>query len=260
MSDFAATFNLDPAGYAAGRPGYPAVIFDVLRERCGLGPRSSVTEIGPGTGQATAELLRRGATVHAIEPGAALAEHLVATHGGEALTVSVSPFEEADVAEGTADLVVAATSFHWVDTAIGMGKVLSALRPGGWIALWWNLWYDPDGQDAFSRALDPIFEEFGNRESPVYVDQNQEEHWLPLMRPAGFEDVTAERFPWEVEQRSDDLVALFSTFSGMRIRPAAEQAEMLERIRAVADEQFGGSVCRTYQTVLYTGRKPLRPG
>ena len=76
-----------------------------------------------------------------------------------------------------------------------MEKVLSALRPGGWIALWWNLWYDPNGPDAFSQALDPMFEEFGDRQSPAHVDQNQEDHWLPLMRPAGFEDVTAERFP-----------------------------------------------------------------
>ena len=256
MSEFAATFNLDPAGYATGRPGYPPVVFDVLQEQCGLGPGASVIEIGPGTGQATAELLRRGATVHAIEPGAALAEHLVAAHGGEALTVSVSSFEEAELADGATDLIVAATSFHWVDTTIGMEKALSALRPGGWIALWWNLWYDPSGPDAFSRALDPMFEEFGDRQSPAHVDQNQEEHWLPLMRPAGFEDVTSERFPWEVEQRSDDLVALFSTFSGMRIRPAEEQTQMLERIRAVADEQFGGKVRRTYQTALYTGRKP----
>jgi SAM-dependent methyltransferase len=256
VSEFAASFDLDAAGYASGRPGYPPVLFDVLVERCGLGRGSSVVEIGPGTGQATAELLRHGATVHAIEPGAALAEHLVAALGGDALTVAVSSFEEADLAEGAADIVVAATSFHWVDTAIGMGKVRSALRPGGWVALWWNLWYDPDGPDAFAQALDPIFEELGDRQSPAHVDQNQEEHWLPLMRPAGFDDVTAERFPWTVEQTSDELVALFGTFSGMRIRPAAEQAQVLERIRAVADEQFGGIVQRTYQTVLYTGRKP----
>ena len=164
------------------------------------------------------------------------------------------------MAEGTADLVFAATSFHWVDTEIGMKKVRWALRPGGWIALWWNLWYDPAGPDAFSQALDPVFAEFGNRESPAHVDQNQEEHWLPLMRPAGFEDVTAERFAWSVDQRSDDIVALFSTFSGIRVRPPAEQTQVLERIRAVADEQFDGSVRRTYQTALYTGRKPLTPG
>ncbi len=146
---------------------------------------ASVIEIGPGTGQATAELLRRGARVHAIEPGAALAEHLVAAHGGDALTVTVSSFEEAELPEGAADLVVAATSFHWVDTEIGMDKVLSALRPGGWVALWWNLWYDPDGQDAFSLALDPDLRRVRRRESPAYVDQRQEEHWLPLMRAGG---------------------------------------------------------------------------
>lgn len=256
MTEFAETFERDPEGYAAGRPGYPAEVFAVLVERCGLGEGTGVIEIGPGTGQATTELLRRGAHVHAVEPGPELARYLVAQHVGEPLEVTVSAFEDAVLPAAAADIVVAATSFHWVDTEIGMEKVLAALRPGGWIALWWNLWYDPAGPDAFSRALDPIFEEFGNRESPAHVDQNQEEHWLPLMRPAGFDDVTAERFAWEVEQQSDDLVALFSTFSGIRIRPAAEQAQVLQRIRAVADEQFGGSVRRTYQTALYTGRKP----
>ena len=209
-------------------------------------------EIGPGTGQATGKLLRRGARVHAIEPGVALAEHLVAAHGGERASCTVSSFEEAELAEGAADLVVAATSFHWIDTDGRDGEgAVGVCAPGGWVALWWNLWYDPIGPDAFSQAHDPMFEEFGDRQSPAHVDQNQEEHWLPLMRPAGFEDVTAERFPWEVEQSSDDLAALFSTFSGMRVRPSAEQAQMLERIRGVADEQFGGRVRRTYQTALY---------
>ena len=256
MSEFAATFDKDAAGYAAGRPGYSQEIFAALEERCGLGEGTRVIEIGPGTGQATGELLRRGAHVHAVEPGPALARHLLTEYPGERLEVTVSSFEDSVLPEGGADLVVAATSFHWVEPEIGAPKALSVLRPGGAVAIWWNLFYDPRGPDEFSRALDPIFEEFGNRESPAHVDQNQEEHWLPLMRPAGFDDVTAERFAWEVEQQSDDLVALFSTFSGIRIRPAAEQAQVLQRIRAVADEQFGGSVRRTYQTALYTGRKP----
>ena len=229
MTEFAETFERDPEGYATGRPGYPAEVFAVLVERCGLGEGTGVIEIGPGTGQATSELLRRGAHVHAVEPGPGLARYLLSQHVDEPLEVTVSAFEDAVLPAAAADIVVAATSFHWVDTEIGMEKVLAALRPGGWIALWWNLWYDPAGPDAFSRALDPIFEEFGNRESPAHVDQNQEEHWLPLMRPAGFDDVTAERFVWDVEQQSDDLVALFSTFSGIRVRPAAEQAQVLER-------------------------------
>ena len=41
-------------------------------------------------------------------------------------------------------------------------------------------------------------------------------YWVPLLREAGFDEVAAERFPWEVEQTTEDIVALFSTFSNMR--------------------------------------------
>jgi SAM-dependent methyltransferase len=194
--------------------------------------------------------------VHAVEPGPRLARHLLAQHVGEPLEVAVSSFEAVVLPDAAADLVVAATSFHWVEPAIGVPKVIAALRPGGWAAIWWNLFYDPLGPDEFSRALDPIFEEFGDVESPAFVDARQEEHWLPLLREAGLEDVTAERFPWGIEQTTEDIVALFSTFSNMRMRPLAERTQVLARIGAVADDRFGGRVRRTYQAVLYTGRKP----
>ena len=256
MSEFAATFDKDPVGYAAGRPGYPTEIFSALEERCGLGEGTAVVEIGPGTGQATAELLRRGAHVHAVEPGPGLARHLLAQHVGEPLEVTVSPFEDVVLPDDAADLVVAATSFHWVEPEIGAPKALSVLRPGGSIAIWWNLFYDPGGPDEFSRALDPIFEEFGDVESPAFVDTRQEEYWIPVLREAGFDEVVAERFPWTVDQTTEDIVSLFSTFSNMRLRPDSERKQVLARIGGVADDQFGGRVRRTYQAVLYAGRRP----
>ena len=51
---------------------------------------------------------------------------------------------------------------------------------------------------------------------------------------------------------------MFSTFSNMRLRPDAERKQVLARIGGVADDQFGGRVRRTYQAVLYTGRKAER--
>ena len=128
VSDFAATFDLDAAGYAGGRPGYPAVLFDVLERRCGLGR-------GPVGGRDRARhRTGDGRAAAAWRPGACGRTGRCARraprggHGGGTLIVTVSSFEEADMAEGTADLVVAATSFHWVDTEIGMKKVRRALR------------------------------------------------------------------------------------------------------------------------------------
>ena len=120
-----AIFHKDAAGYAAGRPGYSQEIFAALEERCGLGEGTRVIEIGPGTGQATGELLRRGAHVHAVEPGPALARHLLTEYPGERLEVTVSSFEDSVLPEAGADLVVAATSFHWVEPEIGAPKALS---------------------------------------------------------------------------------------------------------------------------------------
>jgi len=50
----------------------PSLIRD-LGQLAGIGPDSRVVEIGPGTGQATAALTALGASVTAVELGAALA-------------------------------------------------------------------------------------------------------------------------------------------------------------------------------------------
>ena len=174
---------------------------------------------GPGDGRAVTSWRPRAR----CRAGPALAQHLLGEYPGERLEVTVSSFEDSVLPEAGADLVVAATSFHWVEPEIGAPKALSVLRPGGSIAIWWNLFYDPRGPDEFSRALDPIFEEFGDVESPAFVDTRQEEYWIPVLQEAGFEEVVAERFPWTVDQTTEDIVSLFSTFSNMRLRPDAER-------------------------------------
>lgn len=92
--------------YQEGRPGYPAAVFRLLRQRCGLGSGSQVLEIGPGSGQATLPMLRLGAQVTAVEPGAGLADRLVEQAGSADLTVIISSFEDAEVPDHRFDLVV----------------------------------------------------------------------------------------------------------------------------------------------------------
>ena len=70
------SFDEDPDNYQAARPDYPARVYAVLADRCGLRPGVRVLEIGPGTGQVTRRLAAEGASVVAVELGPALAARL----------------------------------------------------------------------------------------------------------------------------------------------------------------------------------------
>jgi hypothetical protein len=63
--DIGLSFNEAAEIYDEVRPSYPVELFDALFEA--LPPQPEIVEVGPGTGQATKDLLARGATVHAIE-------------------------------------------------------------------------------------------------------------------------------------------------------------------------------------------------
>ena len=66
-------FDEVAAIYDRARPGYPDALFDDVMQIATLGPASRVLEIGPGTGQATRSLAKRGLSIVSLEPGATLA-------------------------------------------------------------------------------------------------------------------------------------------------------------------------------------------
>jgi SAM-dependent methyltransferase len=108
-------FGGDSAGYHAARPAYPDWVFAILCERCALAPDAVTFEIGAGTGTATRRLLDLGANpLVAVEPDRRLAAFLRKTIRDEALTVILSPFEDAMLPEASFDLGVSATAFHWL--------------------------------------------------------------------------------------------------------------------------------------------------
>jgi SAM-dependent methyltransferase len=111
---------------------YPEALFDDLASLCALGRGSRVLEIGCGTGQATVPLARRGYAVCAVELGARLAEVARARLAAfPAVEVVTAAFEEWPLPAGTFDVVLAATSFHWLDPEVRLVKAGRALRPGG---------------------------------------------------------------------------------------------------------------------------------
>jgi SAM-dependent methyltransferase len=248
-------FGRDPAAYERGRPGHPERVYQVLRERCGLRPGTSVLEIGPGTGQATRRLLELGADpLVAVEPDPALAEFLVSAIDRRP-QVLAAPLEEADVPTAAFDLAVAASSFHWVDAERGLATILRALRPGGWWAMWWTHFGDKARPDPFRDAIDPVVGALAASPGARGFARDVESG-LTALADAGFESCEHEFVRWSHVWDADGIRALFATFSPIARLDAPERDAILDEVARVAADEFGGRVEKPVLTSLYTARRP----
>jgi SAM-dependent methyltransferase len=200
--------------------------------------------------------------VVAVEPDAGMADFLTSTLGGPGLTVLGEIFEQAALPAAAFDLAVAATSFHWVDQAAGLPKLGRILRPGGWVALWWTIFNDPDRPDPFRDATasllgydDPADQ---RRRSSFQLDTAQRSR--DLERLGGFEDVRSQLIRSQVRFTSAQIPDFYGSQIDIRRRPPAERRSLLDSIQAIAERDFGGEITRSFVTALYTGRRPAGAG
>jgi SAM-dependent methyltransferase len=259
-------FSSDVAAYDSGRPGYPDRVYELLQEVCGLGPSSEVLEIGPGTGQATGRLLDHGATVTAVELGLELAARLQAKHGARNVSVRVGAFEDVLFEPQSFDLIVAATSFHWIPAEFGLRRCADLLRPGGWLALWWAFFGDPDRPDPFRDALNPIFEELAPslletfpgaafQAGPRPYALDAEDRIAEIAATGRFGNVRYEVISWTGCHTPAELRSMFASFSPCLALPPADRTVVLDALELLATNTFRGVVERPYLTPVYLAQR-----
>jgi SAM-dependent methyltransferase len=252
-------FGLDPAGYDAARPGHAEQVYEILRERCGLRTGTHVLEIGPGTGQVTRRLLEVGAQVVAVEPDAQLAEFLGERLGDQVELVE-NTLEAAELDAHAFDLAVAASSFHWVDEEAGLVSLRAALRPGGWIAIWWTSFGDETRPDPFRDAVDPLFEDVPHSPSAGLEGRpsfgRDAERRLASLTAAGFRRPAHDEFRWSHTWDSSGIRGLYSTFSPVIALEPDRRARLLDAVERIVRTEFGNRVERPLVTSLYTAENP----
>lgn len=128
------------ANYVKFRPGYPDAVLDLLKRITGLSADSIVADIGSGTGISSEFLLRSGCTLYAVEPNremrTAAEQHLA----GHPRFHSVDGSAKATtLADHSVDLICAAQAFHWFQGEETSAEFKRILKPGGWVALIWNV-------------------------------------------------------------------------------------------------------------------------
>lgn len=243
--------------YAAARPGYPDAAFNVIAER--VPPPARVLEIGPGPGTATVPLAERGYQVVAVELG-----ETMATAARQRLRrypnvrIVRADFEEWSSREQF-DLVLAASSWHWIDPAGSYGAAHRALRPGGWLAMIAN--HPRQGRRGTRmRAFWDLTDELYRRHAPAILERGM---WSPrrmpytaasLRRSGLFGAVQRLTWRWRRDFTADEYLALLGTYSDHLALPAAQRTALLAAIRSTIETQFGGVVRREYWTHLHLGR------
>jgi SAM-dependent methyltransferase len=256
-------FNEVPELYDRVRPTYPDELFADLVGITGMHARSSVLEVGCGTGQATRSLAALGCSVTAVEPGAgmaALARERLASFPN--VEVETSSFEEWDARGRRFDVLVAASSWHWVDPSIGWRRAHDVLRPGGWIALLGHVVVRRPGEPEVYAETADLHERFapGNPDwgHPPLEDEVRatEEGWGPPNDPGGLFGPTSVRwYPTVQWFDGDGFADLLRSASLYRRLDPATREPLLDAIAERIRTQMGDRASRRYLSVLRVGRR-----
>ncbi|MEZ6031323.1 MAG: class I SAM-dependent methyltransferase [Hyphomonadaceae bacterium] len=256
----ATRFGEDAAQYDFARPPYPADLFDWLKARCSLGPESDCFEIGAGTGLATLPVLATPVrTLLAIEPDQRLADRLRDKAAADPrLTIEIARFESASLPAGLFDFGFAAMSLHWLARMKALARVRDALKPGGWFAMWWNVYHNAAEPDAFGRATAHLFagvEQDPNATSSHGAFALDAASRLGELRAAGFVEIEHRLFRQEIVFTPERVAALYATFSRVRMAPPDVRQRLHVECERIAREQFGGEVRRPVTCSAFVGRK-----
>ncbi|MFJ6852864.1 class I SAM-dependent methyltransferase [Streptomyces sp. NPDC091271] len=236
MSGRALSFGAMAEAYERFRPGYSAELFDRVTAYAEQPVRTAL-EIGAGTGKATRLFARRGVTVTATEPDAAMLAEL-SKHVPASVRTVRAAFEDLRPGERYG-LVYAAAALHWTSPEGRWTRVASLLEPGAVFASFGGPIQpaDPAVEEAVRAARAPFLESDGVP-SPDGTPAGHAMQWpgTELQRSEWFTDVQQSVIERRLTMSAVDYVGQLSTVSAYLVLPASEQRQVFGRIMRVLPE------------------------
>lgn len=255
-------FGGNPNNYDTIRPPYPAQVYDFLQTTGALRRTVATLELGAGNGLATRKLLALGADpLTVLEPDAGFARLLTSLASTASAQVQViqASFEDAQLPSHSYDLVAAATSFHWFRPSVRMVKAADVLKPGGYLALWWNVFGDTEREDLFHEATVGILGALSRSPSdpkdaiPFALDTAARRS--EIVSSGAFDEPSYEVHRWVLWLNTQQVGALYATFSSISRLPAEQRSTILEQLMEIAEREFDGKVARNMVTPIYVARR-----
>ena len=215
--------------YEASRPSYPPAAVEFLL--AGLPPSPlDVVDVGAGTGKMTDVLVTLGHNVIAVEPDARMLNTL--TTRLPTVRGYVATGESLPLPKSSADALVVAQAFHWMDPDVALTEFARVVRPGGVVGLVWNI---RDDRVGWVRRLSEHLSNYGGTVERHEAPENLPSH--RCFRPV-------ERFEIEFQQQLnvEGLVALVSSRSYVLALSPEGRSTMLDWVRnfAATDPELAG--------------------
>ncbi|MGP3536228.1 class I SAM-dependent methyltransferase [Microbacterium sp. RD1] len=217
------SFGAAASTYEAGRPDYPVAAVEWMLAPARLGDHAlRVADVGAGTGKLTRVVRDLGAQVVAIDPDAAMLRTLrenvvgVPTYRGTAEAV---PLPDAGM-----DAVVFGQAWHWVKIEAACAEAGRVLRPGGVLALVWNI---RDDREDWVARLTAVMH--GSHAEEMLAGDG------PAVAPP-FAGLEAATWAWSRPMTRDDLFALARSRSYVLRAEPAERARIERDLASLCDD------------------------
>ena len=212
----AASFDLAAEVYERARPEYPSEAVDWLIPA----GATTVLDLGAGTGKLTRALVARELDVVAVDPSPKMLAQLTASLPG--VLVHEGTAEDIPLADASVDAVLVAQAWHWVDQDVALPSVARVLKPGGRLALVWNL---RDERVDWVRAL-TVAMHAANAEEFLATDG---------IRHDGFGEVETAVFEWSRDFTRPELLELLRSRSYYITAEQAEQRSLEAAVNELLD-------------------------
>jgi ubiquinone/menaquinone biosynthesis C-methylase UbiE len=217
------SFGAAAEAYDRARPSYPVeAVTDALGP-----PPLHILDLGAGTGKLTRVVAAAGYQVVAVDPDAGMLE--VLGRAAPQVERRQGSAEAIPADDDSFEAIVAGQAFHWFDVETAGPEMVRVLRPGGLVALLWNI--RAAGEHDWIAAYDELVQMVHHA-----ADDDEPPHLGPLF--------TAPQARWyEHAQRItvDDLVALAESRSYVITAQPAERDRILTGVRDLGERTLAAS-------------------
>ncbi|WP_439862401.1 class I SAM-dependent methyltransferase [Pseudomonas antarctica] len=219
-------FSTQAVTYAQGRPDYPRQLTGWLADTLHINARSTVIDLGAGTGKFTRMLSTLAPTLIAVEPLEAMGAQLRKLLPDVRLLNGTAESIPLDAA--SADALVCAQAFHWFSTEAALAEIHRVLKPGGRLGLVWNV---RDESVDWVAAITAIITPYEGDTPRFHTGR-----WREAFTGEYFSAPEMTCFPYShVGSPQEVIMDRFLSVSFIAALPAAQKAVVTAQLQALID-------------------------